>query len=89
VHRELHPPSERLIGYAFNFEGHMPLRVLLLLVLQFACMVLHDLWLRIRDHLPKKGRGTEAIGGEPKLPATLEGALQSLCENYRKHYFEP
>jgi type III restriction enzyme len=48
-----------------------------------------DLWLRIRDHLPKKGRGTEAIGGEPKLPATLEGALHSLYENYRKEYFEP
>lgn len=48
-----------------------------------------DLWLRIRDHLPKKGRGTEAVGGEPKLPAELEGALHSLFENYRKHYFEP
>lgn len=48
-----------------------------------------DLWLRIRDHLPKKGRGTEAVGGEPKLPAELEGALHSLYENYRKHYFEP
>lgn len=34
-----------------------------------------DLWLRIRDQLPKKGRGTEAVGGEPKLPAELEGAL--------------
>jgi type III restriction enzyme len=48
-----------------------------------------DLWFRIRDHLPKKGRGTEAIGGEPKLPVELEGALQSLYENYRKQYFEP
>ena len=48
-----------------------------------------DLWLRIRDQLPKKGRGTEAVGGEPKLPAELEGALHSLYENYRKHYFEP
>ena len=47
-----------------------------------------DLWLRIRDHLPKKGRGTEAVGGEPKLPVELEGALQSLYENYRKHYYE-
>ena len=48
-----------------------------------------DLWFRIRDHLPKKGRGTEAIGGEPQVPKELEGALQSLYENYRKHYFEP
>ena len=48
-----------------------------------------DLWFRIRDQLPKKGRGTEAVGGEPKLPAELEGALHSLYENYRKHYFEP
>ncbi len=45
-----------------------------------------DLWLRIREHLPKKGRGTDAIGGEPKLPAELEGALQSLYSNYDKYY---
>ena len=34
-----------------------------------------DLWLRIRDDLPKKGRKTERLGGEPKLPVELEGAL--------------
>lgn len=45
-----------------------------------------DLWLRIREHLPKKGRGTDAIGGEPNLPAELEGALQSLYLNYEKYY---
>lgn len=45
-----------------------------------------DLWLRIREHLPKKGRGTDSIGGEPKLPAELEGALQSLYSNYDKYY---
>ena len=45
-----------------------------------------DLWLRIRDELPKKGRGTEAIGGEPKLPAELEAALLSLYGNYEKQY---
>ena len=45
-----------------------------------------DLWLRIRDHLPKKGRKTQAVSGEPKLPATLEGALKSLYENYEKYY---
>ncbi len=45
-----------------------------------------DLWIRIREHLPKKGRGTEAISGEPKPPAELEGALQSLYGNYEKYY---
>ena len=45
-----------------------------------------DLWLRIRDDLPKKGRGTAAISGEPKLPAVLEGAIQSLYANYAKCY---
>ena len=43
-----------------------------------------DLWLRIRDHLPKKGRKTEAVSGEPKLPAELEGALHSLYSQLRE-----
>jgi len=45
-----------------------------------------DLWLRIKDHLPRKGRGTEAVSGEPKLPAALQGALHSLYGNYEKSY---
>ncbi|HNS39441.1 MAG TPA: DEAD/DEAH box helicase family protein, partial [Promineifilum sp.] len=45
-----------------------------------------DLWLRIRDDLPKKGRKTEAIGGEPKLPKELQAALHSLYSNYEKYY---
>lgn len=45
-----------------------------------------DLWLRIRDGLPKKGRKTEAATGEPKPPAELEGAIQSLYSNYEKYY---
>jgi len=45
-----------------------------------------DLWIRIRDDLPKKGRATEEIGGEPKLPKELEGALRSLYGNYQKSY---
>lgn len=45
-----------------------------------------SLWLRIRDALPKKGRKTDAIGGEPKLPIELEGALQSLYGNYEKAF---
>ncbi len=45
-----------------------------------------DLWIRIREHLPKKGRGTEAISGEPKPPKELQGALHSLYSNYEKYY---
>jgi type III restriction enzyme len=45
-----------------------------------------DLWVRIREELPKKGRRTDALNGEPKLPVELEGALQSLYSNYRKYY---
>src|SRR5437870_6387021 len=45
-----------------------------------------DLWLRVREHLPKKGRKTDAVGGEPKLPVELQGALLSLYGNYEKSY---
>ncbi len=46
-----------------------------------------NIWIHIRDHLPKKGRGTQDIsGGEPKLPKELEGALYSLYGNYEKYY---
>lgn len=45
-----------------------------------------DLWLRIRDNLPKKGRRTEAVSGEPELPVELQGALLSLYGNYEKYY---
>jgi type III restriction enzyme len=45
-----------------------------------------DLWLRIREHLPRKGRKTEELDQEPKLPAELEGAIQSLYGNYRKYH---
>jgi type III restriction enzyme len=45
-----------------------------------------DLWLRIREHLPTKGRKTDAVGGEPKLPVELQGALLSLYGNYEKYY---
>jgi type III restriction enzyme len=45
-----------------------------------------DLWIRIRDELPKKGRKTDAIGGEPKLPVELQGALHSLYSNYETSY---
>jgi len=45
-----------------------------------------DLWLRIRDALPKKGRKTAEIGGEPRPPLELQGALHSLYDNYAKYY---
>jgi type III restriction enzyme len=45
-----------------------------------------DLWLRIRDDLPKKGRKTETVSGEPRLPAVLEGAITSLYHNYVKYH---
>ncbi len=45
-----------------------------------------DLWLRIRDQLPKKGRKAEDVGSEPNLPVELEGALQSLYSNYDRYY---
>lgn len=45
-----------------------------------------DIWTRIRDGLPKKGRGTDAISGEPHLPKELEGALHSLYDNYKGYY---
>ena len=45
-----------------------------------------DLWLRIRDALPKKGRKTDEIGGEPRPPLELQGALHSLYDNYAKYY---
>ncbi|MGE3795498.1 MAG: BPTD_3080 family restriction endonuclease [Dehalococcoidia bacterium] len=45
-----------------------------------------DLWLRIRDDLPKKGRRTAGLGEEPRPPAELESALVSLYDNYAKAF---
>lgn len=45
-----------------------------------------DLWLRIREDLPKKGRKTDEAEGAPKLPAALEGAIKSLYSNYEKYF---
>ncbi|GJQ29740.1 MAG: restriction endonuclease [Phycisphaerae bacterium] len=45
-----------------------------------------DLWVRIRDELPRKGRGTQQITEEPRLPKELEGALLSLYGNYEKRF---
>lgn len=45
-----------------------------------------DLWLHIRDSLPKKSRKDVEVSGEPHLPAQLQGALHSLYGNYEKYY---
>jgi type III restriction enzyme len=45
-----------------------------------------ELWHRIREDLPSKGRGTEKTTGDPVLPKELQGALQSLYGNYRRSY---
>jgi type III restriction enzyme len=45
-----------------------------------------DLWVRIREGLPRKGRSTDEVLGEPKLPAELETALVSLYGHYEKSY---
>ena len=45
-----------------------------------------DLWHRIREDLPKKGRKIDEVGGDPKLPVELQGALLSLYGNYKKYY---
>ena len=47
-----------------------------------------NLWLRIREELPKKGRATEAAKAEPTLPKELEGALFSLYYDYEKRFEE-
>ncbi|MBE3073216.1 MAG: DEAD/DEAH box helicase family protein [Acidobacteria bacterium] len=45
-----------------------------------------ELWPRIREHLPRKGRKTDAVTGEPKLPAELQGALHSLYGHYERAF---
>ena len=36
-----------------------------------------DLWVRIRDELPKRGRTASDVSGDPRLPKELESALRS------------
>jgi type III restriction enzyme len=45
-----------------------------------------DLWLHIRDNLPKKGRKTDVLNDEPVLPTELQGAIHSLYGNYKKYF---
>lgn len=43
-----------------------------------------DLWLRIRDALPRKGIRDTPIDGLPVIPKELEGALTSLYQDYER-----
>ncbi|HEY8868992.1 MAG TPA: DEAD/DEAH box helicase family protein [Candidatus Limnocylindrales bacterium] len=45
-----------------------------------------DLWLRVRDDLPKKGVQETAIDGLPVIPKELEGALRSLYADYERSH---
>ena len=45
-----------------------------------------DLWVRIRDEMPKKGLKDSALAGPPILPKELEAALIHLYGNYEKSY---
>ncbi|MGL4552178.1 MAG: BPTD_3080 family restriction endonuclease, partial [Gemmataceae bacterium] len=47
-----------------------------------------DLWSRIREGLPKKGRGADPTAGPPRLPKELEGALHSLYSHYQRRFDE-
>jgi type III restriction enzyme len=43
-----------------------------------------DLWLRVRDALPRKGIRDTPIDGLPVIPKELEGALRSLYADYER-----
>lgn len=47
-----------------------------------------NLWLRIKEQLPKKNRRSAGVddGTGPRLPAELQGALHSLYEHYEKAF---
>jgi len=45
-----------------------------------------NLWLRVRDSLPKKGRKTDELNRDLPLPVELESALRSLYSNYETYY---
>ena len=45
-----------------------------------------ELWMRIREGLPRKAASADRGPIEPRLPVELEGALRSLYANYEKRY---
>ena len=48
--------------------------------------VFRNLWVNIRDELPRRGRKTGSVTGRPMLPAQLEAALRTLYGNYEDQY---
>ena len=48
--------------------------------------IYRNLWPHIRTDLPRKGRGTEAVNEEPKLPGELQAAIHALYGDYEKRY---
>lgn len=47
-----------------------------------------ELWLRVRDDLPKKGRAADGASGPPQSPKQLEAALHAFYRHYRQKYAE-
>ena len=47
-----------------------------------------DLWVHIRDQLPKKGRRADVDVDEPVLPDELKAALHSLYANYERSFHD-
>ena len=45
-----------------------------------------DLWLRVRDGLPRKSAKDTIIEGDPVIPKELEGALRSLYSDYERSH---
>jgi type III restriction enzyme len=45
-----------------------------------------DLWLQVRDQLPRKGIKDTPIEDEPIMPKELEGALRSLYADYERSH---
>ncbi len=48
--------------------------------------VYRNLWIQIRDGLPKHGRKVDTVSGEPHLPEALEAALRQLYDNYKRSH---
>ena len=48
--------------------------------------VFRNLWVNIRDKLPRRGRRRGTVSGQPRLPAQLEAALRTLYGNYKDQY---
>jgi type III restriction enzyme len=45
-----------------------------------------DIWSRVRDDLPRKGRASDDAQGPPIIPKVLEGALVSLYGHYERSF---